>query len=89
VGIRLSEGYDVRLPIRQQRAVAQCNVEQQAVLAELIGAACDASDSNELSPETFINTCGFHLNEDEFSVVRQARAWFMNSGNDNSLAKRK
>ncbi len=82
LGIRLSEGYDVRPVIEHKRSVDECNVEQQAVLAELIAATCYADIGSECTPQTFMRTCGFNLSEDEFAVVKQTRAWFMNSGHE-------
>lgn len=82
LGVRLTEGYDVRPVIKHKRSVDECNVEQQAVLAELIAATCYADKSSQCTPHTFMHTCGFNLTEGEFAVINQTRAWFMNSGHE-------
>ena len=74
--VRLSEGYDLCVALKEQRTVDECNVEQQAVMAELIGASCSIDKSGALTRESFNRVSGFNLSADEFSCATHAHSWF-------------
>lgn len=75
-GLHLSEGYDLASALKEKRRVTECNVEQQAVMAELIGATCFAEACAQPERESFNRVSGFDLNKQEFACVTDAHAWF-------------
>lgn len=76
LNIRLSDGYDLHTAIKNKRTVDQCNVEQQAVMAELIGLALCENEQNELTLDSFNRVSGYNLSEEEFACATHARLWF-------------
>jgi len=78
LGVHLSDGYDLRVALKQKRSIKQCNVEQQAVMAELIGASC--LDNGGLTVHGFNRISGFELSQAEFLTAETAHAWFKQHG---------
>jgi len=76
LGVRLSDGYDLCHAIKSRRAIDECNVEQQAVMAELIGAACTLNESRALTLESFNLVSGYDLTKSDFSSATEAHSWF-------------
>ncbi len=70
--VHLSHGYNILPPLREHIRFENCNVEQQAVIAELIGLSCATFSGNELNKNQFCKVSGISLNEMEFDVVSQA-----------------
>lgn len=76
IDLHLSDGYDLRVALKDKRAVNDWNVEQQAVMAELIGVSCHADKAGSLTLKSFNRVSGFKLTEEEFGLVREAHLWF-------------
>lgn len=74
--LRLSDGYDLCSALKAKRTVSECNVEQQAVMAELIGVSCAEDTGGALTLESFNRASGFKLTEEEFCCAQDAHLWF-------------
>lgn len=79
IPVHLSHGYNILPPLRDNVGFENCNVEQQAVIAELIGLSCAAFDVSELSRNQFCKVSGISLNETEFDIVSQAHRYLQRS----------
>lgn len=75
LGMHWSDGYDLLAAIRNRRPYDQYNVEQQAVLAELIGAACCGNEPRELTRAGFNRVSRFDLDDVEFVYVQDGHEW--------------
>lgn len=75
-GIHLSDGYDLCSALKDKRDVQTCNVEQQAVMAELIGVACREDQTGALTLQSFNRVSGFNLTEKEFASAKAAHTWY-------------
>ncbi len=73
--VRMSDGYDLLRALRQGRVNTECNVEQQAVMAELIGEACASNARGLLDRRNFEKASNCRLRDDEFELVLRAHAW--------------
>lgn len=74
IGMRLSDGYDLYAAIAARRDYRDCNVEQQAVMAEMIGITFVDLRSEEFGCEVFNRASGFNLGAAEFELVEDAHA---------------
>jgi hypothetical protein len=71
-GLSLTDGYNVVAALKSGTSFEHCNVEQQAVMAETIGAACFVSglESPQITDlNRFFDTC---LSDAQYSSVLQA-----------------
>lgn len=76
LGIHLSDGYDLYSALKDKRSMNKCNVEQQAVMAEIMCATCSVDAGSALTIESFNSVSGFQLTADEFTSASKAHAWF-------------
>ena len=67
MNLSLTDGYDLCAGIKNGHAFETCNVEQQGVLAELIGATCHSG--KELNRVSFNHASGYDLTDAEFNMV--------------------
>jgi len=74
MGVALSDGYDVLPALYAKLQYEQCNVEQQAVMAELIGVVyCNGTvRSGTLTCSAFNKATGFEIADDEFALIQSA-----------------
>jgi len=79
LNIYLSHGYNVIPVLRDHTPYENCNVEQQAVIAELIGASCAAVDAKVLTKAQFCKVSGIALNDKEFAGVTRAHRFLQQS----------
>jgi len=76
LGIHLSDGYDLYSALKSKRSMSACNVEQQAVMAEMMCVACSIDACSDLTYDSFKRVTGFDLSEEEFTSVEKAKSWF-------------
>lgn len=78
LGIRLSDGYDLQPVFKHAYSIDECNVEQQAVMAEMLCVTCNLDKCESPTRASFNRVSGFALNEEEFRSAKAGHAWFRN-----------
>ena len=71
-GFKFTDGYNLKPALESRLDYAECNTEQQAVMAELIGVACAQNKADQLNRDAFHLVSKLDICDAEYALVERA-----------------